>query len=85
MLNIIKEKYPDVERLYDHANDTSKAYKIPGFSGQLGFVTSMSEHFCGTCNRLRVTADGNLKVPTVMSSVFSYNKLIRKDLSVTEN
>lgn len=35
---------------------------MPGFKGQVGFITSMSEHFCGTCNRLRITADGNLKV-----------------------
>lgn len=28
-----------------------KAYKVPGFKGQIGFITSMSEHFCGTCNR----------------------------------
>lgn len=35
---------------------------MPGFVGQVGFITSMSEHFCGTCNRLRITADGNLKV-----------------------
>jgi cyclic pyranopterin phosphate synthase len=39
-----------------------QAYKVPGFKGQLGFITSMSEHFCGSCNRLRITADGNLKV-----------------------
>lgn len=39
-----------------------QAFKIPGFRGQLSFITSMSEHFCGTCNRLRITADGNLKV-----------------------
>ncbi|KAJ1436506.1 hypothetical protein B484DRAFT_345022 [Ochromonadaceae sp. CCMP2298] len=30
--------------------------------GRVGFITSMSEHFCGTCNRLRITADGKLKV-----------------------
>jgi len=29
---------------------------------QVGFITSMSSHFCGTCNRLRLTADGQLKV-----------------------
>lgn len=29
--------------------------------GRLGFITSMSSHFCGTCNRLRLTADGKLK------------------------
>lgn len=27
----------------------------------------MSEHFCGTCNRLRITADGNLKVMSIVS------------------
>lgn len=35
---------------------------MPGYKGQVGFITSMSEHFCGSCNRLRITADGNLKV-----------------------
>lgn len=30
--------------------------------GRVGFITSMSEHFCDSCNRLRLTADGNLKV-----------------------
>uniref|UniRef100_A0A914Z428 GTP 3',8-cyclase n=1 Tax=Panagrolaimus superbus TaxID=310955 RepID=A0A914Z428_9BILA len=62
MLGKIIEKFGEVERLQDHPNDTSKAYKIKGSKGQFGFITSMSEHFCGTCNRLRVTADGNLKV-----------------------
>jgi len=62
MLDAIRQKYPDLIRLQDHPNDTSKAYKVPGFRGQIGFITSMSEHFCGTCNRLRLTADGNLKV-----------------------
>ena len=40
----------------------SQAYRVPGFQGKIGFITSMSEHFCGSCNRLRLTADGNLKV-----------------------
>lgn len=35
---------------------------MPGFIGQVGFITSMSQHFCDSCNRLRITADGNLKV-----------------------
>ncbi|KND01209.1 molybdenum cofactor biosynthesis protein A [Spizellomyces punctatus DAOM BR117] len=62
MLARIKETYPDVIKLTDDANDTSKAYAVPGFSGKFGFITSMSEHFCGSCNRLRLLADGNLKV-----------------------
>lgn len=31
-------------------------------TGNIGFITSMSEHFCSTCNRLRITANGELKV-----------------------
>ena len=39
-----------------------QAWKVGGFKGQLGFITSMSENFCSGCNRIRITADGNLKV-----------------------
>lgn len=52
----------ELERLADEANDTSKAFRIPGFIGKIGFISSMTDHFCGSCNRLRLTADGNLKV-----------------------
>lgn len=62
MLGLIKAQYPDFEALPNGPNDTSKAYAVPGFAGQVGFITSMTEHFCGSCNRLRITADGNLKV-----------------------
>ncbi|KAJ3315211.1 Molybdenum cofactor synthesis protein 1 [Blyttiomyces sp. JEL0837] len=62
MLQRIENKFPGVAKLTNEANDTSKAYQVPGFKGKFGFITSMSEHFCGTCNRLRLLADGNMKV-----------------------
>ncbi|XP_071862487.1 molybdenum cofactor synthesis 1 isoform X3 [Bombus fervidus] len=62
MKNLIRDTYPDLQRLPNEYNDTSKAYFVPGFTGQIGFITSMSDHFCNSCNRLRITADGNLKV-----------------------
>ena len=39
-----------------------QSYQVPGFAGSIGFIASMSNHFCSSCNRLRITADGNLKV-----------------------
>ena len=48
-----------------------QAWKVPGFRGRVGFITSMSNHFCGSCNRLRITADGNLKVISTMSCMVS--------------
>jgi cyclic pyranopterin phosphate synthase len=43
------------------ATDVGKDFRIAGHPGTVGFVTSMTESFCGGCNRLRVTADGNIK------------------------
>jgi len=64
MLQKIKQKYPMLEKVQEDnkTNETAKTWSIPGFLGRVGFITSMSDHFCGTCNRLRITADGNLKV-----------------------
>lgn len=36
-------------------------YRIPGFTGSIGFITPVSEHFCVHCNRIRITADGRLR------------------------
>lgn len=62
MLDIIRTKYPRLRPVPGHKNDTSKTYEVPGFVGKVGFITSMTNDFCGTCNRLRITSDGNLKV-----------------------
>ncbi|OQN97624.1 hypothetical protein B0A48_16488 [Cryoendolithus antarcticus] len=62
MLDIIRAKYPEFGRLKDKKSDTSKTWQVPGFVGKVGFITSMTQDFCGSCNRLRITSDGNLKV-----------------------
>ena len=51
-----------LERLVDGPNDTTKWWQVSqNDSTRIGFITSMSEHFCSTCNRLRITADGKIK------------------------
>jgi len=77
LLKSIDEQFIGVHKLEDLANDTSKAYKVSGFAGQFGFITSMSDHFCGSCNRLRITADGNLKVCLFGNSEVSLRDQIR--------
>jgi len=62
MIEIIKKSGYNVVKQMDGLNDTSKTYSVPGFTGSLGFISSMSEHFCSSCNRLRLMADGALKV-----------------------
>lgn len=79
MLDIIRAKYPGLHRLSGHKNDTSKTYQVPGFVGKVGFISSMTNDFCGTCNRLRITSDGNLKVCLHGNAEVSLRDLLRKD------
>jgi len=77
MLDIIRAEYPDIARLQDAHNDTSKTWQVPGFKGRIGFITSMTHNFCGSCNRLRITSDGNLKVCLHGNSEVSLRDLLR--------
>ena len=42
-------------------NGPAAYYRIQGAKGLVGFISPVSRHFCGKCNRLRVTADGKIK------------------------
>ncbi|KAH9836011.1 Molybdenum cofactor biosynthesis protein 1 [Teratosphaeria destructans] len=79
MLDMIRAKYPTVNRLRDAKNDTSKTWQIPGHQGRVGFITSMTHNFCGTCNRLRITSDGNLKVCLHGNAEVSLRDLLRTE------
>ncbi|EEF50222.1 molybdopterin cofactor synthesis protein A, putative [Ricinus communis] len=62
MLDRVAKKFTEIRRLQDHPSDTAKNFKIDGHLGAVSFITSMTEHFCAGCNRLRLLADGNFKV-----------------------
>jgi cyclic pyranopterin phosphate synthase len=79
MLELIRAKFPGLRKVKGHKNDTSKTWEIPGFVGKLGFITSMTHNFCGGCNRLRITSDGNLKVCLFGNAEVSLRDLLRKD------
>ncbi|XP_065769313.1 molybdenum cofactor biosynthesis protein 1 isoform X3 [Muntiacus reevesi] len=84
MLDTLRQQWPELEKLPEEESSTAKAFKIPGFRGQVSFITSMSEHFCGTCNRLRITADGNLKVCLFGNSEVSLRDHLRAGASEEE-
>ncbi|XP_014898613.1 molybdenum cofactor biosynthesis protein 1 isoform X1 [Poecilia latipinna] len=84
MLDQIRQQWPNLERLQSGPADTAKTFNVPGFKGQLGFITSMSDNFCGSCNRLRITADGNLKVCLFGNSEVSLRDILRSGASDEE-
>lgn len=47
LIKTIEKRVGPLEKISDDPNDTSKNYTIPGHIGQVGFITSMTDHFCG--------------------------------------
>ncbi|MCW2119521.1 GTP 3',8-cyclase MoaA [Flavobacterium sp. 7A] len=63
IMNQTHDKYgiTKVERLVDKPNDTAKNHKIKGYKGSFSVISSVTNPFCSSCNRIRLTADGKLK------------------------
>uniref|UniRef100_A0A0E0FCE2 Molybdenum cofactor biosynthesis protein 1 n=1 Tax=Oryza meridionalis TaxID=40149 RepID=A0A0E0FCE2_9ORYZ len=77
IMDKVRQRFKGVERLQDHPSETAKNFKIDGHAGTISFITSMTEHFCAGCNRLRLLADGNLKVCLFGPSEVSLREPIR--------
>lgn len=60
MLQLISSGF-DFLKLPDGKHDTSKKYFVPDHKGTFAFISTMSEPFCGGCNRMRLTTDGKMK------------------------
>ncbi|KAI8887082.1 molybdenum cofactor biosynthesis prote [Backusella circina FSU 941] len=84
LIRRIESMYGRLDKLNDDRNDTTKHYKVPGYQGKIGFISSMTDHFCGTCNRLRITADGSIKVCLFGNTEISLRDMIREGKSDKE-
>ncbi|WP_291141456.1 GTP 3',8-cyclase MoaA [Flavobacterium sp. UBA7680] len=51
----------EIQKLEDEKNFTARTYKIKGFQGDFGIISSITNPFCDSCNRIRLTADGKIK------------------------
>lgn len=62
LLTTINLNYQErVHRIEDRKNDTAKNFKIEGYTGTFAVISSVTNPFCDSCNRIRLTADGKLK------------------------
>ena len=61
VLRRLMERYVLVAHDGPYGHGPAQYWKVPGALGTIGFIAGVSEHFCETCNRLRLTADGRLR------------------------
>jgi cyclic pyranopterin phosphate synthase len=79
ILDYIKQRYPSVVKLEDPVGATSYNYKIENYNGTFGVIAAFSRTFCGSCNRIRVTAQGTLKTCLYDDGVLNLKDLLRSN------
>ena len=80
ILDKIKEQYPDTQKAIDPPHSTSYNYQIPGHKGSVGIIAAYTRSFCGTCNRIRLTPQGELKTCLYGDSVLNVKDLMRSGM-----
>jgi cyclic pyranopterin phosphate synthase len=78
IIDYIRQHYPSLQKNADPEYSTSYNYAIPGYRGTIGVIAAFSRTFCGTCNRIRVTAQGELKTCLYDDGVLNIKKLMRE-------
>ncbi|NNF19920.1 MAG: GTP 3',8-cyclase MoaA [Flavobacteriaceae bacterium] len=81
ILDTISSVYPEYDKLESPATSTSVNYKIKGHKGSFGIIPSFSRTFCGSCNRLRITAKGDVITCLYGKPKANIRDLIRGDNS----
>ncbi|OUL61946.1 GTP 3',8-cyclase MoaA [Flavobacterium sp. AJR] len=51
----------EIEKLEDEKNFTARTFKIKDYQGSFGIISSVTNPFCDSCNRIRLTANGKIK------------------------
>ena len=79
ILDKIRGQYPNIYKLPDPPASTSANYQIPDHKGSVGIIAAFSRTFCGTCNRLRITPQGDFRTCLYADSAFNLRDALRKN------
>ncbi|MBR0411603.1 MAG: GTP 3',8-cyclase MoaA [Eubacterium sp.] len=61
-----------------HGNGPAVYYKLPGYQGSIGFISAIHGKFCGSCNRIRMTATGDLKPCLCYGTSVNIREILRQ-------
>lgn len=79
LLKEMKSRYPEMKADRSvHGNGPAVYYHIPGFVGSIGFISAMHGKFCGSCNRIRMSAIGDIKPCLCYDDSVPVRKILRE-------
>ena len=81
ILDAVHKAYPVREVGRDHGSAPAVDYEFLDGSGEIGIIGSVTEPFCSSCTRVRLTADGKLVTCLFSSSGFDIKSLLRSGIS----
>lgn len=77
IISRLENRFPNLEKIEDPVASTALNYKIKGAQGTIGVIPAFSRTFCGTCNRIRISALGDLRTCLYENDGFSIRNVIR--------
>jgi cyclic pyranopterin phosphate synthase len=84
ILSIIGERYPLNEMPPNYEGEVATRYKYGDGTGEIGIISSVTDSFCSTCSRARISAEGKLYTCLFASSGFDLKDLVRSERSDAE-
>lgn len=87
VLERLQEVYGPARALPDsvkRGSGPARYYEFEGFTGKIGFISPMSHKFCGECNRIRLTAEGRLKLCLHYNAGIELKPLLRSGITDAE-
>ena len=86
LIKIIRQRYAlePVKNKKNRSDGPAKIFKIKGGRGEIGFINPVSDHFCSTCNRMRLTSDGKLRACLLNEAEVDLKKALRENCSDAE-
>jgi len=86
LIKIIRQRYAlePLKNKKNRSDGPAKIFKIKGGRGEIGFINPVSDHFCSTCNRMRLTSDGKLRACLLNDAEVDLKKALRENCSDAE-
>ncbi len=80
----LEHHYGPLRPVDSNPSDPARLWQVPGAKGTIGFISPVSEPFCQFCNRVRLTADGKLRLCLLRNDEIDFREEMRNGASDDE-
>jgi cyclic pyranopterin phosphate synthase len=84
LIGMIEARFGQLQPYGQDPSDPARRYRIPGARGKLGFISAVTDPFCSTCNRMRLTSDGRMHLCLLRDDEIDLRAAIRSGASQAE-